>query len=72
MGGCIPYPFPPIEEATTTPQYAFKKNCKDICSNTAYGNETFEYELDKRKGIINWEKINAIIIFSKKCQSFIC
>ncbi|CAK5080234.1 unnamed protein product [Meloidogyne enterolobii] len=49
MGGCIPYPFPPIEEATTTPQYAFKKNCKDICSNTAYGNETFEYELDKRK-----------------------
>ena len=57
MGGCIPYPFPPIEEAATTPQYAFKKNCKDICSNTAYGNETFEYELDKRKGIINFGKM---------------
>uniref|UniRef100_A0A1I8BBD8 Pept_C1 domain-containing protein n=1 Tax=Meloidogyne hapla TaxID=6305 RepID=A0A1I8BBD8_MELHA len=49
MGGCIPYPFPPISQSETIPQYAFKKNCKEICSNTAYGNETFEYELDKRK-----------------------
>ncbi|KAF7636296.1 Pept_C1 domain-containing protein, partial [Meloidogyne graminicola] len=49
-GGCIPYPFPPAYGNSTIQLFNTNQNdCKKICSNNDYGNETFEYELDKRK-----------------------